>query len=89
MPNKVNTLKLSYYNIECLEKQKSILGENHPDTLSTMNNLAVSIEIKQNLKQQRYNTNNIYSEMKFLSRESYPDTLRTMYNLVKHYKSSR
>ena len=27
--------------VECLEKQKSILGIDHPDTLKTMNNLAI------------------------------------------------
>ena len=26
---------------QCLDKQKVVLGENHPDTLGTMNNLAL------------------------------------------------
>ena len=59
LTNSYNELKGKYQEAEllykeCFEKRKSILGENHPDTLNTMNNLAITYNKKVNIKKLRY-----------------------------------
>jgi hypothetical protein len=66
---------------------KVVLGENHPDTLNTMNNLAVT-----------YGHQGKHSDAEILLKhcleargrvlgESHPDTLRTMNKLADTYES--
>ena len=64
--------------IDCLNKKKEILGENHPDTLSFMNNLALLYK-----KQGKYDkAEPLYidclNKNKEIIGENHPDTLSSM-----------
>ena len=67
--------------LECYKLRKEILGNNHPDTLTTMNNLAELYS-----KQGKYlESEELLIECLKLRKEmlgeSHPDTLKTMNNL--------
>ena len=77
--NVKNYVKIIYY---CLEKQKSLLRIDHPETLSTMNNLAGVYD-----NQAKYDeAEELYIEclekQKSLFGIDHPDSLSTMNNLA-------
>ncbi|KAJ7919409.1 hypothetical protein B0H13DRAFT_2268514 [Mycena leptocephala] len=65
-----------------LEKRKQLLGENHPDTLRTMGNLAITYShLGEHQKAGELNAI-VLEKQKQLLGENHPDTLRTMGNLA-------
>ncbi|KAJ7857869.1 hypothetical protein B0H13DRAFT_1902114 [Mycena leptocephala] len=70
---------------EVLEEQKQILGDNHPDTLCTMGNLANAYsELGEHQKAKELNVIVIEKRKQFLG-DNHPDTLRTIGNLANTY----
>ena len=80
---------LVFKNFSFLESKKSILGDHHPETLVSMNNLAVL-----------YHGRGRYEEAQKLYEESlkhrnqifgdkHPDTMTSMHNLAQLYESMK
>ncbi|KAJ7754810.1 hypothetical protein B0H16DRAFT_1458849 [Mycena metata] len=70
---------------EVLQKQKQFLGEDHPDTLLTMGNLASSYSpLGEHQKAQKLKSV-VLEKQKQLLGEDHPDTLFTMGNLANSY----
>ncbi|KAJ7904909.1 hypothetical protein B0H13DRAFT_1881498 [Mycena leptocephala] len=65
-----------------LEKRKLLLGEEHPDTLSAMANLAVSYRKLGQLKEAAELEAVVLEKRKLLLGEEHPDTLSAMANLA-------
>ena len=75
--------------LDCLDKRKIVLGDTHPDTLTSLNNLAI-LYYKAGLNgaQGRYEkAEPLYLECldkrKAVLGETHPDTLTTQKNLAK------
>jgi len=73
---------------QCLAKEKAVLGESHPDTLNTMNNLADTYDHQGKYHQGKYgDAEALYKQcldkQKAVLGESHPDTLATMNNLAR------
>ncbi|KAF8195144.1 P-loop containing nucleoside triphosphate hydrolase protein [Mycena galopus ATCC 62051] len=70
---------------EMLEKQKQLLGDNHPDTLRTMSNLANTYSsLGEHQKAEELNVT-VLEKQKQLLGDNHPDTLHTMGNLASTY----
>jgi tetratricopeptide (TPR) repeat protein len=67
---------------ECFDKRLSILGENHPDTLNSMNNLAVLYHRRGIYSKARPLYEECLEKRKSILGENHPDTLRSMNNLA-------
>ncbi|KAJ7901372.1 P-loop containing nucleoside triphosphate hydrolase protein, partial [Mycena leptocephala] len=70
---------------EVLEKQKQLLGENHPDTLDTMGYLANTYSDLGEHQKAGELKGIVLEKQKQLLGENHPDTLRTMGNLAITY----
>ncbi|KAJ3296302.1 Kinesin light chain 3 [Borealophlyctis nickersoniae] len=71
--------------VDCLERRRRVLGEDHPETLSTISNFAVYYE-----NQGKYeNAESLYVDClerkKRVLGEDHPDTLGTISNLAVYY----
>ena len=72
--------------VECLEKRKSTLGENHPDMLNSMNNLAVLIvEHGHNEKAHLLYEECLEKNKSILLGEKHPVMLTLMNNLASFF----
>ncbi|KAJ7748618.1 hypothetical protein B0H16DRAFT_1692082 [Mycena metata] len=70
---------------EVLEKQRQLMGENHPNTLSTMGNLATSYsDLGEHQKAKELKVI-VLEKRKQVLGENHPDTLQTMGNLASSY----
>ncbi|KAJ7742628.1 hypothetical protein B0H16DRAFT_1022404 [Mycena metata] len=70
---------------EVLQKQKQVLGEDHPDTLHTMGTLANSYsDLGEHQKAKELRSVVLEKQTQFLGND-HPDTLRTMGNLASSY----
>ena len=74
------TLQSIVYN-----SRKEILGENHPDTLSALHNLANSYSDLGDYSKACELQNVVYNARKEILGESHPDTLSTLHNLANSY----
>jgi hypothetical protein len=68
-----------------LEKRKKILGEDHPDTLGTMNNLAITYHNRGEFAEAARLQGEVLEKRKKILGEDHPDTLTTMHNLALTY----
>ncbi|KAJ7300428.1 P-loop containing nucleoside triphosphate hydrolase protein [Mycena albidolilacea] len=68
-----------------LEKQKQVLGDNHPDTLCTISNLAMTYtDLGEHQKAKEPNLT-VLEKLKQVLGDNHPDTLGTMSNLARTY----
>ena len=67
---------------QCFDQMKEVLGENHPDTLITMNNLAVTYRDQGKHREAEVLCKLCLDKMKEVLGENHPDTLSTMNNLT-------
>ncbi|KAJ7315301.1 hypothetical protein DFH08DRAFT_942861 [Mycena albidolilacea] len=68
-----------------LEKQKQVLGDNHPDTLCTMGNLATTYsDLGEHQKAKELKATVLEKQEQVLG-DNHPDTLETMGNLASTY----
>ncbi|MCH8028683.1 MAG: toll/interleukin-1 receptor domain-containing protein [Candidatus Dadabacteria bacterium] len=65
-----------------LETRKRVLGEEHPDTLASMNNLAGTLGAQGDLKRARELQEKVLETRKRVLGEEHPDTLTSMNNLA-------
>ncbi|KAJ6570583.1 P-loop containing nucleoside triphosphate hydrolase protein [Mycena vulgaris] len=72
---------------EVLGTQKQLLGENHPDTLISMVNLAITYSRLGEHRKAEELTVIVLEERKQLLGDNYPDTLRTMGSLATTYSN--
>jgi hypothetical protein len=72
---------------QCLDKQKSVLGENHPDTLTAMNYLAGAYGRQGKHRDAEVLLKQCLGKRKVALGENHPDTLTTMSNLATAYYS--
>jgi tetratricopeptide (TPR) repeat protein len=72
---------------ECFDKRTSILGENHPDTLKSMHNLAVLCDKKGEYDQAHPLYVQCLEKRKSTLGENHLDTLNSMNNLAGLYKN--
>ncbi|KAI9762477.1 MAG: hypothetical protein M1840_001237 [Geoglossum simile] len=72
-------------NLRVLEPQKEVLGENHPDTLSTLASLASTYSQQGRSKEAEELGLRVLELQKEVLVEKHPDTLRTMGNLASTY----
>ncbi|KAJ7719826.1 hypothetical protein B0H16DRAFT_1432633 [Mycena metata] len=70
---------------EVLEKQRQLLGENHPNTLQTMGNLAISYSKLGEHQKAKELKVIVLEKRKHVLGEDHPDTLSTMGNLASSY----
>ncbi|KAJ7921628.1 P-loop containing nucleoside triphosphate hydrolase protein, partial [Mycena leptocephala] len=70
-----------------LEKRKQLLGEDHPDTLIAMANLAVTYWGLKEFKKAEKLQVVVWEKRKQLLGDDHPDTLRAMRNLASTYRS--
>ncbi|KAJ7892624.1 hypothetical protein B0H13DRAFT_2276744 [Mycena leptocephala] len=73
--------------LSILEKQKRVLGDDHPDTLSIMNELASTYFQLDNLRKAEELYVEILEKRKRVLSDDHPDTLQTMGNLALTYHS--
>ena len=71
--------------IQCLEKRKSILGENHPFTLNSMNSLAVLYKNQGQYDKVRPLYKECLEKKKSILGENHPNTLKLMNSLAALY----
>jgi hypothetical protein len=69
-----------YYR-EALEKQRRILGDDHPDTLNTINNLGLLLQDLRKLDQAEPFLREALEKSRLLRGDDHPSTIQTMYNL--------
>ena len=67
---------------QCLDKMKEVLGENHPDTLSTMSSLAATYGNQGKYRDAEALLKLCLDKMKVVLGENHPSTLSTMNNLT-------
>ena len=67
---------------DCLELTARILGEEHPDTLATMHNLALVLRGQGEHAQARALYEKVLEAWRRILGEEHPDTLATMHNLA-------
>ncbi|KAJ7713476.1 hypothetical protein B0H16DRAFT_1702432 [Mycena metata] len=72
---------------EVLEEQKQLLGENHPDTLHTMGNLAVSYSHLGEHQKAKELKVIVLEKRKQVLGENHPETLHTMGSLAVSYSN--
>ena len=72
---------------EVLEKSKRILGDDHPDTLTTMNNLAVTYRAQGKTAEAAVLQEEVLEKRKRILGDDHPDTLTTMNNLAETYRA--
>ena len=72
---------------ECLEKRKRVLGPDHPDTLMTMNNLALNYYDQEKYTEAEELYRECLESYKRVLGPDHPDTLKTMNGLAFHYKA--
>jgi uncharacterized protein YejL (UPF0352 family) len=65
-----------------LEKQKQLLGDNHPNTLCTMGNLAITYSDLGKHQEAKELSVIVLEKQKQLLGDNHPDTLRTIGNLA-------
>ncbi|KAF8195187.1 P-loop containing nucleoside triphosphate hydrolase protein [Mycena galopus ATCC 62051] len=70
---------------EVLEKQKQLLGDNHPDTLRTMGNLANTYSALGEHRKAKELRVTVLEKQKQLLGDNHPDTLLTIGNLANSY----
>ncbi|KAJ7099089.1 P-loop containing nucleoside triphosphate hydrolase protein [Mycena epipterygia] len=68
-----------------LEKRRNLLGDNHPNTLTAMGNLAVTYKTLGKLKEAEELEVAVLDKRKNLLGDNHPDTLRDMANLAFTY----
>jgi tetratricopeptide (TPR) repeat protein len=71
---------------EVLEKNRRILGEQHPDTLSTVHNLASTYWSQEKLVEAAALGEEVLEKRRKILGEEHPDTLTTMHNLAGVYQ---
>ena len=73
--------------MDCLKKRKAVLGDTHPDTLYSMNNLAVLYEskFKYDLAEPLYK--DCLEKRKAVLGDTHLDTLTSINNLAELYRS--
>ena len=64
---------------------KEILGENHPDTLTSLNNLAITYSSLGDYNKALEMKNAVYNARKEILGEKHPDTLASLNNLASSY----
>ena len=69
----------------CLEQKKSTLGENHPSTLSSMNNLALLYYSQDHFDKALPLYITCLEQTKSILGENHPDTLTSINNLANLY----
>jgi tetratricopeptide (TPR) repeat protein len=67
---------------ECLEKRKRVLGEDHPDTLNTLNNLAGVFALKGEYDRAIPLGEECLEKRKRVLGEDHPDTLESLHDLA-------
>jgi hypothetical protein len=67
---------------EVLEARRGLLGEEHPDTLMAMNNLALTLQVQGDPAGARKLMEQVLEASRRLLGEEHPDTLRAMNNLA-------
>ena len=67
--------------------RKEILGENHPDTLTALHNLATSYSYLGDYKKALETENIVYNARKEILGDNHPDTLTSLANLAVFYSS--
>ena len=72
-----------------LEARRRILGEEHPDTLRTMHNLASSYQSLGRTKEAAEMQEKVLEVRRRILGEEHPDTLGTMHNLASSYQFTR
>ncbi|KAJ7840733.1 hypothetical protein B0H14DRAFT_3140449 [Mycena olivaceomarginata] len=72
---------------EVLKKQKQLLGDDHPDTLGTMGNLANIYSDLGELRKAKELSVIVLEKQKQLLGDDHSDTLRTMSNLARTYSA--
>src|SRR5260370_42169013 len=72
-----------------LEKRKELWGEDHPDTLLSMGNLASTYRNQGRLKDAEVLEVAVMEKRKELLGEDHPDTLRNMGNLESIYRNQK
>ena len=70
-----------------MEKSKYLLGEEHPDTLSSMANLAATYRNQGKWKEAKALEVLMMEKSKYLLDEEHPDTLSSMANLAPTYRN--
>ena len=72
---------------QCLDKGITILGENHPETFSTMNNLAITYAMQDKYDDAEVLFKQCLDKSKAILGKNHPQTLGTINNLAAIYKS--
>jgi hypothetical protein len=62
--------------------QRRVLGDDHPNTLATMNNLAETLRAQDNLSEAREMHDNVLESRRRILGENHPNTLTSMNNLA-------
>jgi len=70
-----------------MEKIKQLLGEEHPDTLTSMANLAATYGDRSQWEKAEVLEVQVMEKRKQLLGEDHPDTLRSMANLAATYRN--
>jgi hypothetical protein len=73
---------------QCFEKKKVVLGENHPDTLRTMNNLADNYDSQGKHSDAEVLYKQCLDKRKAVLGENHPETLNTKNSLTGVSKKS-
>jgi tetratricopeptide (TPR) repeat protein len=73
--------------VQVIETQKKVLGEEHPDTLTSINNLALTYCNQGRWKEAKELEVQVIEIQKKVLGEEHPDTLTSMYNLAHMWKS--
>jgi hypothetical protein len=67
---------------QALERARDALGEEHPDTLTAMNNLAITLGAQGNLARARELEQRVLEGMRRVLGEDHPDTVKAMNNFA-------
>ena len=73
---------LGNFRSGCLETRRRVLGESHPETLTSMNNLASTLHAQGDLRGARELQERVLETQRRVLGESHPDTLRSTGNLA-------
>ncbi|KAF9476076.1 hypothetical protein BDN70DRAFT_812909, partial [Pholiota conissans] len=73
--------------VEVMEKRKQVLGHNHPDTLSSMANLASTYQNQGHWKEAEKLQAEVMEKRKQLLGDNHPHTLLSMANLASTYRN--
>ncbi|PVF91572.1 hypothetical protein CPB86DRAFT_719174 [Serendipita vermifera] len=72
---------------EVLEVEKEILGPRHPDTVTTMHNLAFTLRDRGQLEEAEKMQREVLEVEKEILGPRHPDTVTTMHNLASTLRS--